>query len=151
MTGYSSESLNIFHRRLGELMCFEAFLHFAGMLIAWYGLLRHLGLTLIRFLLSKLVLLGLFTFITYELIHFTSLGSFRQRWYELFLFVHVTLQVTALVLLWFHRHTSRPYVGIALGIFLTDRLLFRLCLKTTTIHTTLTVLEDGETVLVSSN
>lgn len=93
LTGYSYESLNMFQRRLGELMCFEAFLHFAGMLIAWNGLLRHLGLTLIRFLSSKLVLLGLFTFITYELIYFTSLGSFRQRWYELFLFGHVTLQV----------------------------------------------------------
>jgi hypothetical protein len=30
LTGYSYESLNIFHRRVGELMCFEAFLHFAG-------------------------------------------------------------------------------------------------------------------------
>ena len=77
LTGYSYESLNIFYRRLGELMCFEAFPHFAGMLIAWYGLLRHLRLTLIRLLLSKLVLLGLFTFTTYELIYFTSLGSFH--------------------------------------------------------------------------
>lgn len=30
LTGHSYESLNIFHRRVGELMCFEAFLHFAG-------------------------------------------------------------------------------------------------------------------------
>lgn len=30
LTGYSYESLNIFHRRVGELMCFEAFLHFMG-------------------------------------------------------------------------------------------------------------------------
>lgn len=30
LTGYSYESLNIFHRRVGELLCFEAFLHLAG-------------------------------------------------------------------------------------------------------------------------
>ena len=58
--------------------------------------------------------------------------------------MHVTLQAAALALLWLHYHTSRPYVGIALGIVLIDRLLFQLCLKTTTIHATLTV-------LVSSN
>lgn len=37
LTGYSYESLNIFHRRFDELMCFEAFLHFAGMLIVCTG------------------------------------------------------------------------------------------------------------------
>ena len=71
LTGYSYEPLNIFYCRLGGHIYFEAFLHFAGMLIAWYGLLRHLGLTPIRFLLGKPVLLGLFTFITNELIYFT--------------------------------------------------------------------------------
>ncbi|OCL11709.1 hypothetical protein AOQ84DRAFT_335487, partial [Glonium stellatum] len=152
LTGYSYESLNIFHRRLGELMCFDAFIHFAGILVVWWdGPLQHLGLTLIQFLSRKLILLGFLTFIAYKFIYFTSLGSFRQRWYELFLFLHVTLQVTALVLLWFHHHTGRPYIGIALGIFLIDRLLFRLSLKTTTLNATLRVLEDGETILVSSN
>jgi hypothetical protein len=151
LTGYSYESLNIFHRRVGEVMCLEAFLHFAGMIAVWYGLLRHLGFTLARFLFNRVVLLGLAAFIAYELIYFTSLGSFRQRWYEIFLGLHIVLQVAGLVFLWFHHHTARPYVGISLAIFLIDRLVYRLWLKSSTHPATLTLLEDDETLLVSAN
>lgn len=151
LTGYSYESLNVFHRRVGEVMCLEAFLHFSGMIAVWYGLLRHLGFTLAKFLFNRVVLLGLAAFIAYELIYFTSLGSFRQRWYEVFLALHIVLQVAGLVFLWFHHHTSRPYVGISLAIFLVDRLVYRLWLKSSTHEATLTVLEDEDTVLVSAN
>ncbi|KAF2116002.1 hypothetical protein BDV96DRAFT_574950 [Lophiotrema nucula] len=151
LTGYSYESLNIFHRRVGELLCFEALLHFGGMLFVWYGLLRHLGFTLTRFLFNRLSGLGLGTFASYEILYFTSLSSFRQRWYEIFLASHVFLQIAALVLLWFHYHTARIYVGIALATFLIDRIYFRLWLKSSTHPATLTVLEDGETILLSSN
>jgi hypothetical protein len=33
LTGYSYESLNIIRRRLGELLCLEALLHFVGMVV----------------------------------------------------------------------------------------------------------------------
>jgi hypothetical protein len=151
LTGYSYESLNIFHRRVGELMCLEALLHLLGMFAVWYGLLRHLGFTLAKFLFNRVVLLGLAAFIAYELIYFTSLGSFRRRWYEVFLALHVVLQVAGLVFLWFHHHTSRPYVGISLAIFLVDRLVYRAWLKSSTHAATLTVLEDDETILLSGN
>ncbi|KAJ4994068.1 hypothetical protein SVAN01_00545 [Stagonosporopsis vannaccii] len=151
LTGYSYESLNVFHRRVGEVMCLEAFLHFLGMVAVWYGLLRHLGFTLAKFLFNRVVLLGLAAFIAYELIYFTSLGSFRQRWYEIFLALHIVLQVAGLAFLWFHHHTSRPYVGISLAIFLVDRLVYRLWLKSSTHDATLTVMEDDETMLLSSN
>jgi NAD(P)H-flavin reductase len=151
LTGYSYEGLNIFHRRVGEVMCLEALLHFLGMVAVWYGMLRHLGFTLAKFLFNRVVLLGLAAFIAYELIYFTSLGSFRQRWYEVFLALHIVLQVAGLVFLWFHHHTSRPYVGISLAIFLVDRLVYRLWLKSSTHEATLTVLEDDETILLSSN
>jgi NAD(P)H-flavin reductase len=151
LTGYSYESLNIFHRRVGELMCLEAVLHSVGMVAVWYGLLRHLGFTLARFLFNRVVLLGLAALIAYELIYFTSLGSFRQRWYEIFLGVHIVLQVAGLVFLWFHHHTSRPYVGISLAIFLIDRIVYRFWLKSSTHPATLTVLEDDETILLSAN
>jgi NAD(P)H-flavin reductase len=151
LTGYSYESLNIFHRRVGEVMCLEAFLHFAGMFAVWFGLLRHLGFTLVRFIFNRVVLLGLAAFIAYELIYFTSLGSFRQRWYEVFLGLHIILQVAGLVFLWFHHETSRPYVGISLAIFLIDRLAYRLWLKSSTHPATLTALEDDETLLLSAN
>jgi hypothetical protein len=96
-------------------------------------------------------LLGLAALIAYEVVYFTSLGSFRQRWYELFLVLHIVLQVAGLVFLWFHHHTSRPYVGISLAIFLIDRIVYRFWLKSSTHPATLTVLEDDETILLSAN
>ena len=58
LTGYSYESLNIFHRRLGEIMCLLALLHSLGMLGVWYTILLPNGSTLASFLLSKIILLG---------------------------------------------------------------------------------------------
>lgn len=152
LTGHSYESLNIFHRRLGEMMCFLAFLHAAGTLGVWYTMLLPLfRITLWHFLTSKLVLLGIGALISYEALYFTSLGSFRQRWYELFLFAHVVLQFAALIFLWFHYHTARPYVAVSFLIVLIDRVAFRLMLRSTTLQASTTVLEDGETVMVSMN
>ncbi|KAF3036480.1 hypothetical protein E8E12_007119 [Didymella heteroderae] len=81
----------------------------------------------------------------------TGLDSFRKRWYEIFLALHIVLQVAGLAFLWFHHHTSRPYVGISLAVFLIDRLVYRLWLKSSTHAATLEVLEDDKTVLLSSN
>lgn len=148
LTGYSYESLNIFHRRLGEVMCLLALLHSAGMLGVWYTVLQPSGITLIHFLLIKMILLGIGAFVAYEILYFTSLGSFRQRWYELFLGIHVVLQVAALVLVWFHHHRSRWYVGVALAIFLIDRLVYRMSVKPTTVRASLEVQADRKTVVL---
>lgn len=148
LTGYSYESLNIIHRRLGEVMCIIALLHSAGMIGVWYILLRPSGITLVHFLLIKMILLGIGAFVAYELIYFTSLGSFRQRWYELFLGLHVVLQVIALVLVWFHHPRSRIYVGVTLGIFLIDRLLYRMAAKIFTTRALLGVKDDAGTVVL---
>lgn len=148
LTGYSYESLNIFHRRLGEVMCLLALLHSAGMLGVWYTVLQPAGITLIKFLLIKMILLGIGAFVAYEVLYFTSLGSFRQRWYELFLGVHVVLQVAALVLVWFHHRRSRFYVGLALAIFLIDRLVYRMSVKLTTVRASLELQEDERTVVL---
>ena len=148
LTGYSYESLNLFHRRLGEVMCLLALLHSAGMIGVWYTVLQPAGITLIKFLLIKMILLGIGAFVAYESLYLTSLGSFRQRWYELFLGVHVVLQVAALVLVWFHHRRSRWYVGVALAIFLIDRLIYRFSVKTTTVPASLKVHEDRRTVFL---
>ncbi|KAL8757724.1 MAG: hypothetical protein Q9199_002011 [Rusavskia elegans] len=148
LTGYSYESLNILHRRLGEVMCLLALIHSAGMVGVWYSILRPVGLGLAQFLLIKIILLGIGALVAYELLYFTSLGSFRQRWYELFLVLHVSLQIVALVLLWFHHHGSRPYVGIALAIFLVDRLVYRMGLKVESLEASLEVTQDHGTVLL---
>lgn len=149
LTGYSYESLNIIHRRLGEVMCLLALLHSAGMVVVWYTVLRPIGHTFVRFLLSKIILWGIGTFVAYELIYFTSLGSFRQRWYEVFLGLHVSLQVFALIFLWFHHHGSRPYVYAALAIFIVDRVIYRICLKTIRARGILEVKDDKATVILS--
>ena len=146
LTGYSYESLNIVHRRLGEIMCLLALVHSLGMVGVWYTLLRPTGLTLAKFLLSKIILLGIGAFIAYEAIYFTSLGSFRQRWYELFLGLHIFLQAAALILLYFHHHGSRIYVMIALAIFLIDKAVFRMTLKTRIYKATCAVYDDQRTV-----
>ncbi|MCJ1413124.1 hypothetical protein MMC19_007228 [Ptychographa xylographoides] len=149
LTGYSYESLNIVHRRLGEIMCLLALLHSVGMLGVWYTLLSPLGISFVQFLLSKIILLGIGALFAYEALYFTSLGSFRQRWYELFLGLHIFLQVAALALLFFHHHGSRVYVFIALVIFLIDRLVYRMTIKTTSYRAHLCVHEDQKTVGVT--
>ncbi|MCJ1377105.1 hypothetical protein MMC17_000196 [Xylographa soralifera] len=146
LTGYSYESLNIVHRRLGEVMCLLALVHSVGMVGVWYILLRPVGLTLATFLLNKIILLGIGAFVAYEAIYFTSLGTFRRQWYELFLALHVFLQVGALILLFYHHHGSKIYVVIALAIFLVDRLVYRINLKTRTYIGTCIVYDDQNTV-----
>lgn len=150
LTGYSYESLNIIHRRLGEVMCLLALFHAAGFVTVWYTLLRPLGFTFVRFLLEKIILLGIATFFAFELLYFTSLGSFRQRWYELFLGLHVSLQVFALVFLWFHHQGSRPYVYAALAIFIIDRFMYRMTLKTRKVTGILEVKDDKATIVLSA-
>ncbi|TRX88722.1 hypothetical protein FHL15_010394 [Xylaria flabelliformis] len=153
LTGRSYEALNIYHRRVGELMCFEALVHFASMLI-WRLILEPEWLatgSLWHYFTHPLILLGIGAFVSYELLYFTSLGSFRERWYELFLASHVLLQIAALLFLWLHFYTSRPYVLASLVIFVLDRIAWRIGLKSTVVTADVEVLEDGETVLLSAN
>lgn len=56
----------------------------------------------------------------------------------------------ALGFLYFHHPRSRIYVATALAIFLVDRLVYRLGVKSTTVEATTKILEDGETVRLSS-
>ena len=73
LTGYSYESLNIFHRRLGEIMCLLALFHSLGMLGVWYTIFRPTGSTFASFVLSKIILLGK------SFSNFSSLGSEIKR------------------------------------------------------------------------
>ncbi|KAI0122506.1 hypothetical protein F4814DRAFT_211683 [Daldinia grandis] len=151
LTGHSYEALNIYHRRVGELMCFEAVVHFFGMLL-WRLVLEPTWLrsgSFYAYITHPLCLWGIGAWVSYELLYFTSLGSFRQRWYELFLVSHVVLQVAALAFLYMHFFTSRPYVLASLAIFLLDRLVWRLWMKSAKFTADLTILEDDQTFLLS--
>ena len=150
LTGYSYEHLNIIHRRLGEWLCLLALVHGGTMFIVWYYFFRPVGRSLGWFLTEKTVVLGLITLACYELLYTTSLASFRKWWYEAFLGLHVLLQAGALGFLFFHHRGSRVYVGVALAIFLVDRLMFRILLKSRSFQADLHVMKDGETVMVST-
>ncbi|KAF2016254.1 hypothetical protein BU24DRAFT_422591 [Aaosphaeria arxii CBS 175.79] len=151
LTGHSYESLNIFHRRVGELLVLAALLHFLGIILVWYMLLRRMGQTLMHLLFERIILTGLTAFMSYVVLYFTSLGSFRKRCYEVFLATHVFLQLAALVLVFFHHHGARPYIIISAIIFTADRIVHRLWLKSSSHPANLTVLEDDETIVLSSN
>ncbi|KAK8138537.1 hypothetical protein PG984_001917 [Apiospora sp. TS-2023a] len=153
LTGYSYESLNIFHRRVGELMCFAAFAHFVCFVIwqVWCCPDWLLVGDLWDFLMDQRNLIGMGSLVAYELLYVTSLASFRARCYELFLASHVVLQVVALVFLYLHFPTSHPYVLVSLAIFLVDRLVWRLILKSDSFTADVHVLEDEQTLLLSAN
>lgn len=152
LTGRSYESLNLIHRRLGEVLCLQALLHALGMVGAWWYIIRPTGFlpTLFDFLIHKMILFGLIAFFSYELLYITSLASFRRRWYELFLGLHVVFQALALLFLFLHHPAGRPYVGAALSIFLIDRIIYRLNLKSVTVEAQASIMEDDETVILST-
>ncbi|KAK3330704.1 ferric reductase like transmembrane component-domain-containing protein [Apodospora peruviana] len=154
LTGYSYEALNIFHRRVGEFMCFEAVVHFIGMVVWQFVLMADwlkASTTPRDYWTHPLILFGIASFSSYQLLFLTSMGSFRQRWYEIFLASHVSLQIAALIFLWMHYYTSRPYVALSLMIFLVDRIIWRLNLKRVSITADVRILEGGETLLVSAD
>ena len=150
LTGHSYEFLNIFHRRLGELLGLHASIHAVGMIVVWYTVLGPYGLTLGQFLSRPEVSHGLTALTAYQFIHLTSLASFRQKAYEVFLASHVFLQAAGLLFLYLHTRGSRVYVGISLAIFVIDRLVFRIWVKSTTLEATVSVMEDDETVKLST-
>ncbi|KAF4553767.1 Ferric reductase like transmembrane component-containing protein 10 [Elsinoe fawcettii] len=151
MTGFSYENLNVVHRRLGELICAFAVIHVTLFLYIWYDVLLPLGFTFWQLLASNIIWLGFSAFACYTILYFTSLASFRAAFYEVFLALHIVLQTGGLIFLFFHHHFTRPYVGAALGIFLIDRLLYRLFLSRRTVKADLTILPDGHTLLLSAN
>jgi hypothetical protein len=148
VTGWSYEGLNIFHRRLGEWMIALGVVHSMGMFGVWYTLLRPLHFSLLRFLSTRLVLLGMFALSSYIAIWVTSTGYFRKLWYETFLGLHIFLQIAALVLLFFHHPGASLYVMASLGIWALDRLVGRMILSSKKFAATLQIAEDGETVLL---
>ena len=148
ITSWSYEGLNVFHRRLGEWLTIAAILHAIGMVIAFYDLIAPTGFTLGWYLTRKIIIFGTVAFVCYLGIYFTSVGYFRQAFYELFLAVHIFLQVAALIMLFLHHHVARPYVGAALAIWTLDRLMCRIICKTKSFVAALQVAEDQETVLL---
>ncbi|KIX02993.1 uncharacterized protein Z518_06543 [Rhinocladiella mackenziei CBS 650.93] len=148
LTGWSYEGLNLFHRRLGEWMTVFAVIHMLGMLAVWYTIFRPLDFSLIRYITSQVVFLGIVAVLSYYIIYITSIGWFRQRHYETFLGLHISFQAAALAFLFFHYPTAKPYVMATFAIWAIDRLLWRITLSSRRFIATLEVAPDGHTVLI---
>lgn len=148
ITGWSYEGLNIFHRRLGEWLTIVAIVHVVGMVIGFYQLLAPFGYTLGWYSTRMIIIFGIIAFYAYLVIYFTSVGRFRQRFYELFLALHIVFQVIGLATLFLHHYQTQPYVGAAVVIWVLDRGVSRIACKSQSFVVTLEVAADEETVLV---
>lgn len=148
LTGWSYEGLNLFHRRLGEWMIVLSVVHMLGMTCVWYTILRPTGFTFLRYITAPTVLLGLVTILSYLIIYVTSVGWFRQLYYEAFLGLHIVFQVLALAFLFFHYPTAKPYVIATFCIWAVDRLVWRITISSRKFLATLTVAPDQDTVMV---
>ncbi|ETI26031.1 hypothetical protein G647_02808 [Cladophialophora carrionii CBS 160.54] len=148
LTGWSYEGLNIFHRRLGEWMTCFAVIHMFGMFVVWYTVLQPMGFTLLHYLTTKVVFLGICAIVSYSIIYITSIGWFRRLYYEAFLGLHIFFQLAALVFLFFHYPTAPPYVGAALAIWVIDRGIWRIATSSRKFIATLEVAPDGQTILL---
>ncbi|RPB08019.1 hypothetical protein P167DRAFT_549291 [Morchella conica CCBAS932] len=127
LTGWSYKQLNVLHRAVGR-----------------YNLLSFR-----QFVSTPVIFLGLLAWVSYLLINVTSKEEFRNAFYEVFLFVHVLLQTFALIFLYFHHKGSRPYVLVCIFIFVTDRIVLRLTIRSTRATGTVTILPDKKTVRVT--
>jgi hypothetical protein len=115
--------LNVIYRTLGELLCLEALTYAVGIMGLWNAIHPQAKANRSQsFLLQKMILLGVGVFVAYELIYFTSLASFRRYWDELFLGLHLFLQIAALILIFFYHRSTRNSAGIALAIFFINRI-----------------------------
>jgi len=79
----------------------------------------------------------------------TSIRELRALFYELFLYIHIVFQAVAMGFLFFHHASAQIYVGIALGIWIIDRIVYRCYLKRFYTTCKITVLPDGTTARVT--
>ncbi|KAI5838684.1 ferric reductase like transmembrane component-domain-containing protein [Morchella snyderi] len=148
LTGWSYEQLNVLHRAVGRVCITTAIGHFATFIWVWDKTLDSL-LSFRQFVSNPVIFLGLLAWVSYLLIGVTSKEEFRNAFYEVFLFVHVLFQMFALAFLYFHHKGSRPYVLVCAFIFVTDRIVLRLTIRSTRATATVTILPDKKTVRVT--
>ena len=132
-------------------MCLCGLLHSVFMFLTYYTFLSTVGFTLYTFVFSKTVLTGIALLIAYETLYFTSLASFRARWYEIFLAIHVIFQAVALALLYFHHCNNKNLVLVALLVFVVDRAVYRIGMKSTCVTADVIVAQDEKTVVLRAS
>ena len=149
LVGHSYESINIFHRRLGEWLVFLAVLHGVAMTIVFWPIFRGVGYSFWRFLLHPIIAFGFLTLLLYIVLYGTSIGYMRERYYEAFLAIHIVGQLGALIFLYLHYERCRVYVVVSGVVWAVDRVLMRILVVPVSLRANATLTEDGETVLLT--
>ena len=145
LTGHSYEDLNIFHRRLGELMILLSMLHSNGKLAICLKAMAPEGFSFTSFMTIQSVMSGIAPFVIYFTIPLTSIKMLREKYYHLFISVHSWLQFFGLGVLAVHAPISRPYIIAAFLVFFTDRIIYRTLMRTRNVIARVKVLPDGQT------
>ncbi|KAI1371309.1 metalloreductase Fre8 [Hypoxylon crocopeplum] len=114
--GSSHEQVNRWHRVLGWIIYFLLFMH-ACLYLNFYVQEGILAERLVR----RVPLLGLSSIIGMSLMNTTALRFIRQYSYRVFFITHLIVAVMLPPAIFFHsRHSGRPYVVVALLVFLVD-------------------------------
>ncbi|ORY28146.1 ferric reductase like transmembrane component-domain-containing protein [Naematelia encephala] len=95
VTGWSYTSANLFHRWVARMTVVEAIIHSA----AWTWIEREY---LAEEFAEQYWATGVFATVCMCLLLPFSILPLRQRWYEIFLLIHIVLGIAVLVLLWYH-------------------------------------------------
>lgn len=111
----SQEELNPYHRTLGRVIYALLLLHSC---FYWNYFIQK-GLVTTK-LAESVVLVGVIAFSVLNILMFSSGDPVREKNYRLFFFLHMSIGISIIPLLWFHAPSLRLYIVEALLLFFID-------------------------------
>ena len=157
--------LNIFHRRLGDLMFFFILIHVGIHVMLMVSSLfsekvpdASMGIYTIyeKELKNNIegnitfeplrIITGFFALFGLAILFVNSISSLRSKNHTRFLYIHVSSQLVAQCFAFVHAPFARPYIGAGLTMFVLDRFVFRYCMQIKRLVATAHVLQEGQTI-----
>ncbi|KAG8881539.1 hypothetical protein FRB98_004255 [Tulasnella sp. 332] len=119
-TGFSYESLNVFHRWCARLILILSTIHVAGRIYvnspsvnpSRSGMYPPNGGGYIRW--------GIVAYILFTLLILGAVRPLRNKWYQYFLFLHIVAFLMGIVALAVHRPSVAPWLYVGLFIYFLD-------------------------------
>lgn len=118
VTRASWETLNVLHQLLGRITTILLFLH-AAFYINFYVVSGMLA----KKLLERVVILGIIGLVAYTVVATTALSWVRQRYYRVFIAIHIGLATALLPVLYWHVSHIRIYVLETLALYIVHSVL----------------------------
>ncbi|THH32211.1 hypothetical protein EUX98_g1990 [Antrodiella citrinella] len=118
LLGVGHEKLNYLHRYSGRLLVLAANVHAIGFIYQWT--LRGIWTQRLQ---QAEFRWGVVALVNADILFFFSLRIFRQLWYNLFIFTHLIALATLIIAISFHQPAAHPYIIIAAGLYIGDRIL----------------------------